>query len=77
MAFLKGSRYEGTQLFGDGASFKGVRPRPIGPASPVLEHSVSLKERLSAGAGILPRPAQLDPPGRGQPAQPFCRRSAI
>lgn len=46
MAFLKGSRYEGTQLFGDGASFKGVRPRPIGPASPVLEHSVSLKERL-------------------------------
>lgn len=45
----KGSRYENAVLFqysaGDRRAFNGIRPRPIGPATPVLEHTVSEGER--------------------------------
>lgn len=50
MAFLKGSRYAALDRFqpkDDGTTpFKGVTPRPIGVATPVLEHTVATKERL-------------------------------
>lgn len=46
MAFLKGSRYADVQRFSGASGFKGVRARPIPEATPVLEHEVSLKDRL-------------------------------
>lgn len=50
MAFLKGSRYGALTRFlppNDGAKgFQGVLPRPVLPATPVLEHTISAKERL-------------------------------
>jgi hypothetical protein len=48
MAFLKGSRYADLTRFDSASTFEGVRPRPIGPATPVLEHTVAMKERLDA-----------------------------
>lgn len=47
--FLKGSRYETARAFvsEDGSvPFPGVRARPIGPAPPVLEHTVQAGDRL-------------------------------
>jgi len=45
----KGSRYEGATLFKpdeDGVlPFRGIRPRPIGAARPVLEHYLRTGER--------------------------------
>ncbi|MDH3264892.1 MAG: hypothetical protein OEM24_12960, partial [Paracoccaceae bacterium] len=46
MAFLKGSRYADLPRFDTASPFEGVRPRPIGTATPVLEHTVAMKERL-------------------------------
>ena len=50
MAFLKGSRYGALDRFApadDGTTvFKGVTPRPVTPATPVLEHTVAVKDRL-------------------------------
>ena len=50
MAFLKGSRYAGLDRFSPPADsskgFQGVLPRPVLPATPVLEHTVATKERL-------------------------------
>lgn len=50
MAFLKNSRYGLLDRFDplpDGSTpFKGVKPRPIPSATPVLEHSVAMKDRL-------------------------------
>lgn len=47
--FLKRSRYEKSRPFvnEDGTPpFRGVRARDIGPASPVLEHTVQAGDRL-------------------------------
>lgn len=48
--FQKGSRYETTSLFqpdaGGRTVFEGVRPRPIGPAPGVVEHTVQAGDRL-------------------------------
>lgn len=48
--FLKGSRYETARPFaaGDvgGEPFPGVRPRRIGPAEGVIEHTVRAGDRL-------------------------------
>ena len=48
--FKKGSRYEKCPVFAsaaDGSSvFSGIRPRSIGPASGVIEHTISAGERL-------------------------------
>ena len=50
MAFLKGSRYGTLDRFAPDESgatvFKGVMPRPIPPATPVLEHGVAVRDRL-------------------------------
>ena len=50
--FLRSSRYFGARRFEpapDGqAPFKGVRPRDIGAATPVLEHALQPGERLDA-----------------------------
>ncbi len=46
MAFLKGSRYGTLPRFDEMSDFQGVQPRLIQQATPVLEHEVSLKERL-------------------------------
>ena len=53
MAFFKGSYYENLPTFdpndqGDRPSFKGIRPRQIPPAEPVLEHSVITGDRLDS-----------------------------
>jgi hypothetical protein len=54
MAFFKGSYYEDVPLFvadDEGRTrFKGVQARPPLTPEPVLEHSVSLKERLDSVA---------------------------
>lgn len=52
MAFFKGSYYENVLLFapndkGD-TVFDGLRARSLSQPEPVLEHSVSLKERLDS-----------------------------
>ena len=50
--FRKGSRYEQARPFAPSAQagaappFAGVRSRDIGPASPVLEHTVAAGDRL-------------------------------
>ncbi|MFZ7127173.1 MAG: hypothetical protein ACOWWM_13550 [Desulfobacterales bacterium] len=53
--FQKGSRYENTALFqptADGRTvFEGVRPRTIGPAPGVIEHTVRTGDRLDLLAG--------------------------
>ncbi len=46
MAFLKGSRYGTLPRFDENSTFEGVLPRPIKQATAVLEHEVSMKERL-------------------------------
>lgn len=50
--FVRRSRYADARRFDpadDGSlPFKGVRPRAIGPASPVLEHALQPEERLDA-----------------------------
>jgi len=50
MAFLKDSRYGALARFDpapDGTTpFKGVKPRPLPAATPVLEHKIAMKERL-------------------------------
>ena len=52
MAFFKGSYYEKVQLFAADDNnmvvFDGVRARPLEKPEPVLEHSVTLKERLDS-----------------------------
>ncbi len=52
MAFFKGSYYENVPLFAPddkGATvFEGLRARALDQPEPVLEHSVSLKERLDS-----------------------------
>jgi hypothetical protein len=50
VAFLKGSYYENVKMFsadekGD-TVFEGTRALPLGKPDPVIEHSVSIKERL-------------------------------
>lgn len=54
MAFFKGSYYETVLLFAPNdkgeAVFDGVRARPLDQPEPVLEHSVSLHERLDSVA---------------------------
>ncbi len=45
--FLRGSRYEKAKPFvGEGSSFRGVRPRAIGVATGVIEHTVREGDRL-------------------------------
>lgn len=48
--FLKGSRYADARLFEtdarSGERFAGVRPRTIGPAPGVIEHTVRAGDRL-------------------------------
>lgn len=50
MAFFKGSYYETLAPFDspqDGSrGFRGVRPRPVPAAEPVLEHPVAVSDRL-------------------------------
>ncbi len=46
MAFLKSSRYGALDRFDGTSPFQGIRPRPITPATPVLEHTIALKDRL-------------------------------
>jgi len=50
MAFFKGSYYEKVPLFAPNDKgetvFDGLRARPLAKPEPVLEHSVSMKERL-------------------------------
>lgn len=50
MAFFKGSYYETIPVFDppeDGSKgFRGVRARPVPRAEPVLEHTVSVGDRL-------------------------------
>jgi len=49
MVFVNGSRYGNLPRFEtdeNGGGFKGVMPRALPVATPVLEHSVALKERL-------------------------------
>ncbi len=52
MAFFKGSYYENIPLFTPNDKgetvFDGVTARPLNKLEPVLEHSVSLKERLDS-----------------------------
>jgi len=52
MAFFKGSAYENVSLFEDddgGVSvFRGLRARRVRKPEPVLEHTISLKERLDS-----------------------------
>lgn len=52
MTFFKGSYYENVPLFDpddDGRTvFKGLRARPLAAPEPVLQHFVSLKERLDS-----------------------------
>lgn len=54
MAFFKGSAYEFTALFErsetDAEIFRGLRARRLRHPDPVLEHTVSLKERLDSVA---------------------------
>ncbi|MDD3581444.1 MAG: hypothetical protein PHW74_10525 [Desulfobacca sp.] len=53
--FNKGTRYEKLRLFDPTSEgeivFKGIRPRPIGPAPGVIEHVVKAGERLDLLAG--------------------------
>jgi hypothetical protein len=52
MALFKGSRYETVPAFDPDpegrTDFRGLKPRPIGDAEPILEHSVAMKERLDS-----------------------------
>ena len=52
MAFFKGSYYENVPLFTPSDKgetvFAGLRARPLNKQEPVLEHTVSLKERLDS-----------------------------
>lgn len=52
MAFFKGSYYEKVPLFTPNDKgekvFEGLRARSLNKLEPVLEHSVSLKERLDS-----------------------------
>ena len=52
MAFFKGSAYEKVRLFEADESgvsvFRGLRARRIRKSDPVLEHTISLKERLDS-----------------------------
>lgn len=48
MAFLKGSRYATLDRFAAPSTFKGVKPRLIPRATPVLEYTMSMKDRLDA-----------------------------
>lgn len=52
MAFFKGSYYENILQFASNDKgetvFDGLRARPLSKLEPVLEHSVSLKERLDS-----------------------------
>lgn len=61
--FVKGSRYLASARFvpaDDGAlPFRGVRPRPIGPASGVVEHALQPGERLETLAGHYYNDARL------------------
>jgi nucleoid-associated protein YgaU len=55
MAFFKGSYYETLAPFdrddqGNPPKFKGIRPRPIPAAEPVLEHNVTTGDRLDSVA---------------------------
>ena len=46
---LRGSRYDTVKTFapdGDAAPFRGLRARDIGPATGVLEHTVTAGDRL-------------------------------
>lgn len=53
--FKKGSRYDQNKLFDPNPAgetvFEGVRPRPIEPAAGVVEHTVTMGERLDLLAG--------------------------
>ena len=48
--FLKGSRYKDALTFtaeeGETSTFEGIRPRKIGRATGVLEHTISSGDRL-------------------------------
>ncbi len=47
--FLKNSRYQEARPFAadeDGREISGVRPRPIGPATGVIEHVIQEGDRL-------------------------------
>lgn len=50
MAFFKGSYYESIAVFDDpedgSDGFRGIRARPVPSPEPVLEHSVSVGDRL-------------------------------
>lgn len=52
MVFFKGSFYENVTPFAVGGKgeivFEGVRARPLDQPEPVLEHSVTMKERLDS-----------------------------
>lgn len=49
---MRGSRYEGVKPFAagaeSGAAFHGLRPRPIAPATGVIEHVVRDGDRLDS-----------------------------
>ena len=44
--FLKKSRYKNTSPFDPSEDFTGVRPREIGTASGVIEHTINSGDRL-------------------------------
>jgi hypothetical protein len=50
MSLFRGSRYADVPLFDPGPDgtlpFKGLRARPVGPSTGVIEHTVAIKERL-------------------------------
>lgn len=52
MTFFKGSYYEQLKVFDPpetgGPAFRGVRVRPIADPEPVLEHAVSVADRLDS-----------------------------
>jgi hypothetical protein len=52
MAFFKGSRYEAVLPFDPDpegrTDFRGLKPRPIGRAEAILEHTVAMKQRLDS-----------------------------
>ncbi len=49
--FFKGSRYGKAKLFEGDVAFLGIRPRTIGPAPGVIEHTVRSGDRLDHLAG--------------------------
>lgn len=51
MAFFKGSYYQNLPVFDQpegSKGFRGVRARPVADPEPVLEHSVSVGDRLDS-----------------------------